>query len=254
MLQSLISAGLLLPFDANNVSAIAPSLSGEIDGWTILQAVQTLEDTEIYQVGRNSREIGALKIARAGHPTAKRALEHEARVLSHLDSVVAPRLLSFGCWNFRPYLITEWFAGSDVGKACAELRVGAHADSRHALLAVTIAVLRAYAALHDRGVIHGDVHPGNVLLDRRGSVKLLDFGAARIVGGDELETGLRPGVSFFFEPELAKAARAGGSLPFPTPQGRTVLISRVDLFSTDGGILSRFHRREKRNASTDCRR
>ncbi len=234
VLQSLIGAGLLVPFDATNAPAIAPSLSGKIDGWTILQPVQTMEDTEIYQVRRNSREIAALKIGRVGHPTAARALEHEVRVLSCLDSVVAPRLLSFGCWNSRPYLMTEWFVGSDAGKVCAEFRARLGPDRKHDLLTVTSAILRAYAALHDRGVIHGDIHARNVLVDRHRCAKILDFGAAWIVGKNKLETAPRPGVGFFFEPELAEAARAGASLPSPTPQGEQYSLAALIYFLLTG--------------------
>lgn len=234
VLQSLIGAGLLVAFEAANAPAVAPSLSGKIDGWTILQPVQTMEDTEIYQVRRNSREIAALKIGRPGHPTAARVLEHEVRVLSRLDSLVAPRLLSFGCWNSRPYLMTEWFSGSDAGKVCAEFRARTDPHRKHDLLTVTSAILRTYAALHDRGVIHGDVHARNVLFDRHHYAKILDFGAARIVGKNTLETAPRPGVGFFFEPELAQAARAGASLPSPTPRGEQYSLGALIYFLLTG--------------------
>lgn len=234
VLESLIGAGLLIPFDANSASTVARCLSGQIDGWTILEPVQTMEDTEIYQVRRSSGDLAALKIARAAHPASARALEHEACVLSRLNSRVAPRLLSFGLWSSRPYLMTQWFSGSDVGRACGEFRARSDSDSRHSLLGVTGAVLRAYAAIHDRGVIHGDVHARNVLLDRHNSVKILDFGAALIVGNAEIETAHRPGVSFFFEPELAEAVRAGTILPLPTAEGEQYSLAALLYFLLTG--------------------
>lgn len=236
MLQSLIEATFLVPHDAASASAIAPSLSpsGEIDGWTILRPVQTMEDTEVYRVRSDSLETAALKIGRANHPAAACAVEHEAHVLSRLDAAVAPRLLSFGYWNSRPYLVTEWFAGTDVAKVCGEFRARSEADSKHALLAVTSAVLRAYATLHHSGVIHGDVHPRNVLLDRRRSVKVLDFGTARILGSDKIGAAARPGVSFFFEPELAEAIRADACPPLPSAQGEQYSLAALIYFLLTG--------------------
>ena len=48
--------------------------------------------------------------------------------------------------------------------------------------AVALAVLDAYAAVHERGVLHGDVHAGNVLLRPDGTVTLIDFGLAQVSG------------------------------------------------------------------------
>ena len=236
MLHSLIQAGYLVPLDAENVSAIPPSLSRtvEIAGWTVLQFVQAMEDTEIWQVRRNPGEIAALKIGRAGHPRATRALEHEARVLSRLDSAVGSRLLSAGFWDSRPYLMTEWLAGTDAGKVCSELRARNDVASKHAILIVTSAILRTYAALHDCGVIHGDVHGRNVLIDPQQSAKILDFGAARIVGRDKIGAASRAGVSFFFEPELARAVRAGSYPPLPTALGEQYSIGALIYFLLTG--------------------
>lgn len=229
VLQSLIQAGYLVPFDAKSVSTIAPSLSRtvEIAGWAVLQLVQTMDDTEIYQVRRNPGEIAAVKIGRAGHPMATHAIEHEAHVLSRLDSAVGPRLLSAGFWDSRPYLMTEWFTGTDAEKVCSEFRARNDAASKHAMLIVTSAILRTYAALHDCGVIHGDVHARNVLIDPQQSVKILDFGAARIVGRDKIGAAPRAGLSFFFEPELAEAVRASSHTPLPTAQGEQYSIGAL---------------------------
>ncbi|MBL1065269.1 serine/threonine-protein kinase [Streptomyces sp. 7-21] len=70
----------------------------------------------------------------------------------------------------------------------------------------------ALAALHEEGIVHCDVKPANVGLTRRGTAKLLDFGAAYRVGGTETVTANGP---FSFTPDFAAPELARGSIPRP---------------------------------------
>jgi serine/threonine protein kinase len=70
----------------------------------------------------------------------------------------------------------------------------------------------ALAALHDAGIVHCDVKPANIGLTRRGSAKLLDFGAAYRVGGAETITVNGP---FSFTPDYAAPELARGNVPRP---------------------------------------
>ncbi len=81
-------------------------------------------------------------------------------------------------------------------------------SGRPALLDLCCKVASAYARLHERGIHHGDVHTGNVLAGRDGSVRLLDFGYSRRAGDSgDLGRAPRAGVPFFYEPEHAAAMR-----------------------------------------------
>ena len=57
-------------------------------------------------------------------------------------------------------------------------------SSRLERLRLCLEVARCYAVLHDRGVLHIDVHPKNVLADHTGSCRLIDFGFARVAQPD----------------------------------------------------------------------
>ncbi|WP_155059675.1 serine/threonine-protein kinase [Streptomyces blattellae] len=70
----------------------------------------------------------------------------------------------------------------------------------------------ALAALHDAGVVHCDVKPANIGLSRRGTAKLLDFGAAYRVGGTDTITANGP---FSFTPDYAAPELARGNVPRP---------------------------------------
>jgi serine/threonine-protein kinase len=63
-------------------------------------------------------------------------------------------------------------------------------------------VLDALEHAHERGVIHRDIKPANVMLTRQGRVKVMDFGIARLVGGQRLtSTGAAVGTPSYMSPE-----------------------------------------------------
>jgi hypothetical protein len=208
LLEGLIAAGFLVEEGTEEAAGILPSLQpGEtLAGFEVLECVQTAEDTELYQV-RGPDGFAALKIER--RPGLADGLEWEAAVLEHLGGGVAPRRLGSGQRDGRRYLALEWCPGIDAATAAAELR---RTGDRSGLLALCRAIAAAYAGLHGRGVVHGDVHPRNVLAAADGGVRLIDFGLAR---WDEAPAALprpgRGGIAFFYEPEYARAVRAGRS-------------------------------------------
>src|SRR5262249_5905735 len=152
----------------------------------VVRRERWMEDTEVYlvrgaapQAVAGGREL-ALKLARQpsgpGGEVAER-LRREAAVLHYLNSAAVPRLAAAGCWQGRSFVAAEWWHGVDVAKAASELREGG-AGLRLQLLALCRSVVEAYAGVHARGVLHGDVHPHNILVNGEGEVRLVDFGAA----------------------------------------------------------------------------
>lgn len=228
VLQALIADELLVPADSIGSLNTGQSFAGGalIDGWTILRCMQTMEDTELYQTRDANGRFAALKIARSASGPARSAIEHEARILTHLDNSVTPLLLGQGESEGRAYVVIEWCGGTDAYSAAAEFRERKDYESRARLLNLAVHILDAYARLHEQGVVHGDVHPQNLLVDRSGAVKIIDFGYARSVaerthaaGSDPSGRGNRGGVSFFFEPEFAHAALHDNRLPAASFQG-----------------------------------
>lgn len=235
MIQSLLAAGFLAEEGSVEADDIQPSLvpGEEIAGFEVLGCVQTLEDTELYQV-RTGERAAALKIERSaaagreGHGGA--LFEREAAILRHLDGAGAPRLLATGNFDGRRWLATDWCPGIDATSAAAELRRGEiYPGGQHStgLLALCREILAAYAGLHERGVIHGDVHPRNLLVAGDGRVQLVDFGLALWEGEGELGRPRRAGVAFYYEPEAAAAMRSGARMPPPTRAGEQHAVAAL---------------------------
>jgi eukaryotic-like serine/threonine-protein kinase len=210
LLESLLQAGLLLPADSQEAIAIRPFFEpGErADGYEVTRCLYLLDDTEIYQVKREDGNLAVLKLLRQGaNPTALQMFARETAILRHLDGRNNPVLFDSGMLGDRPYLLLEWCEGQPATKVAEDLR-DAPANARPALLQLCLRVLDAYAHLHAQDVLHGDVHPGNILVTDDGSVKIIDYGIAAWQGLDEMGVSPRGGVSFFFEPEYARALLA----------------------------------------------
>ncbi len=243
LLQTLLNAGLLVPEGDAGAAAIQPSLlvGEEIAGFTIVECIQGLEDTELYQVRRGAT-TAALKIERPAAAGRTGLFEREAAILEHLDGHGDPRLLASGETDGRRYLAIKWLSGVDADFAADELR---RSGDRAGLSRLCRGVARAYASLHEQGVIHGDVHPRNVLVDADGSVRLIDFGIARWDGAPEgLARIGRGGVAFFFEPEYASAVLAESQPPEASLHGEQYGVAAL-LYRLATGVHCRDFSLEK---------
>jgi serine/threonine protein kinase len=214
-----VDSRVLVPAGSDEEKEIRPQFeSGEtFAGWKVVRCASLIEDSEIYQLRRGD-EVAALKIARVTTKGLQAAFDNELAVLRHLDGGgIAPRLLDSGVHEERPYLILEWVPGVDSGVAAAQRR-----HDRASLIDLCASIAAVYAELHARGVLHGDVHPRNVLAGER--VTLVDFGYSRIA--DRPSPGGRAGITYFFEPELFAARREGIQLP-PSPRGEQYSVAAL---------------------------
>lgn len=76
-----------------------------------------------------------------------------------------------------------------------------------AALAIAAELLDALAAVHDAGIVHRDIKPGNLFLQRDGTLKILDFGVARLrdeLKKSETATGTLLGTPAYMAPEQAR--------------------------------------------------
>jgi len=104
----------------------------------------------------------------------------------------------------RPYLVMEYLPGGSLDARLAAGRI----DRAQAMEWLDQAA-RALDAAHSRGVVHRDVKPGNLLLDKDDNVCVADFGIARAAGVDSnTQTGVILGTAGYLAPEQATGGRA----------------------------------------------
>jgi len=105
----------------------------------------------------------------------------------------------------RPYLVMEYLSGGSL----RDLLRREGAQPPHRAFAWLEEAGRALDAAHRAGVVHRDVKPANLLLDRNGDVHVADFGIASAVGMDSLTvTGTVLGTAGYLAPEQARGDRA----------------------------------------------
>jgi eukaryotic-like serine/threonine-protein kinase len=105
----------------------------------------------------------------------------------------------------RPYIVMEYLSGGSLDDVLREQ--GAQAPQR--VFRWLEQAARALDAAHALGVVHRDVKPGNLLLDREGDVHVADFGIASAAGMDSLTmTGTVLGTAGYLSPEQAQGERA----------------------------------------------
>ena len=67
---------------------------------------------------------------------------------------------------------------------------------------IAIKLARGVAALHRAGIIHRDIKPDNVILEREGSLKLIDLGVVRVPGMEDFPPNDIPGTAAYMAPEM----------------------------------------------------
>ena len=231
MLKRFVDAGLLVEPGSERARLISALLADgdRIADWEVVTCIQVLDDVELYQV-RSIATPGlaaAVKIARRDDNSIAAMLAREARTLALLGGSTSPRLLEEGVHEERHFVAMEWRAGVNVHHAAHELRASHQPADRARLLQLLRAIADAYAELHDRGVIHGDVHERNLLASASGSVTLLDFGLARRVDDIGRRSVPRGGVARYFEPEYATAQRDDTPTPIATVAGEQYSVAAL---------------------------
>jgi serine/threonine protein kinase len=111
-----------------------------------------------------------------------------------------------GDGGVMPYIVMEYVEGKPLGSVLQEDTRQFGAMPADKALKVTADVLAALETSHEMGLVHRDIKPGNVMMTKRGVVKVMDFGIARAMQSgvtSMTQTGMVVGTPQYLSPEQA---------------------------------------------------
>ncbi|MBC8105709.1 MAG: serine/threonine protein kinase [Anaerolineae bacterium] len=139
------------------------------------------------------KRIVALKVIRSIliTPPLVRRFEFEAEILGRLQHPGIAQIYEAGTADSgsgpQPYFAMELVRGPRLDRYAADKRL-----STSQRIDLLIRLCEAVQYAHQRGVIHRDLKPGNILVDESGQPKILDFGVARVTDADVQAASIQP--------------------------------------------------------------
>lgn len=134
--------------------------------------------------------------------------EREAQAVAELSHPHMVSVYDYGRDGDVHFIVMEFVEGEDLKTLLR--RVGAIEESRAREIGAQVCEVLAYA--HDRGIVHRDIKPQNIMLTPQGEVKVTDFGIARALAGSSItETGTVLGSVQYLSPEQARGLGVGRS-------------------------------------------
>jgi serine/threonine-protein kinase len=182
-------------------------LAGQVLGhYRVISLIGTGGMGQVYlaEDPRLSRQV-ALKVIAPGQIGEGRSRSlREARAASALDHPNVCTIHDVGEDGSWCYIAMQYVEGVSLAEV-----IGGRPLPLHRLLLIAHQVADALSAAHERGVIHCDIKPRNIIITSRGQAKVLDFGLARLLAPTSAETTRSAGVGgtpAYMSPEQARGA------------------------------------------------
>ncbi len=171
----------------------------QIDRYRILGLLGKGAMGRVYRaVDEQGHEV-AIKLLRSNAPGQVRRFQREAQVLARIEHEQVCRIYEIAEDNGRPFIAMQLINGESLRKLAPVLSIEVKVD-------IVAQAALALQAAHDLGVIHRDVKPSNIMVERgtEGKLKayMLDFGISRLVEATSSTlTGTVIGTPAFIAPE-----------------------------------------------------
>ncbi len=196
--------------DARPIPAPGSAAPARIGRYTILRVLGEGGMGTVYEAGQESpKRTVALKVIRAGYlsPELLRRFTQESQVLGRLQHPGIAQVYEAGMakderGHERPFFAMEFIKGVPLTEYVNKKGLGTR-ERLELIAKVCDAVYHA----HQKGVIHRDLKPGNILVDESGQPKILDFGIARATDSDIQQTTLQTDIGQLI-----------GTIPYMSPE------------------------------------
>lgn len=165
-----------------------PLAAGAIEqflpGFRLIRLLARGGFAEVWEAEQTSlgRKV-AVKILRhelLGQEQMVQLFENEARVLARLNHSNVVQVIDRGSSSRGPYFVMEYLEGETLQEMLSRGTL-----SRDRALQILLHAVRGLAYAHRNNVVHRDVKPANILVSRRGQVKIGDFGIAAVKAATE---------------------------------------------------------------------
>ncbi|MBW2465312.1 MAG: serine/threonine protein kinase, partial [Deltaproteobacteria bacterium] len=188
-----------------------------------------------------------------GRPGLVERLEREALLVQGVEHRAVRRVHEYGTTDDGvPFLVSELLEGESLDERLSREPALTAAD----MLQITIDILDGLEAVHAAGVVHRDLKPDNIFIDRDAAPKIIDFGVSKgaLAGPALTTTGEILGTPVFMSPEQADHAK--GATPAADVYGMATLRGAEPRHASVGGGLRRSRpagRRAARGSFCPCR-
>ncbi len=132
-----------------------------------------------------------------------RRFRNESKAIAVLSHPNIVRIFDVGYENDMQYIVMEYIDGITLKEYIEQQGLLKWRDCVH----FTIQILRALQLAHDRGIVHRDIKPQNVMLMSDGSIKVMDFGIAMFSRQDHTLSEKTMGSVHYVSPEQARGTR-----------------------------------------------
>jgi len=197
----------------------------------------------------------ALKVLHALGSTLEgvKILRREAKILKRLFHEGIVKVYGYEKIDDDHCLVMEFAEGEDLGKILD--KKGCLPIKRAILIAYRVCDALAHA--HSKGIIHRDIKPQNIIVDRRGNIKITDFALARALSSSIASLATGPiGTPYYISPEQAESQK-GDERSDIYSLGVVLyhmLTGRVPFEATDMSVVLDKHRHEEPVSVNDLRK
>jgi serine/threonine-protein kinase len=130
--------------------------------------------------------------------------KNEAMAAGRLNHPNIVAVYEYGESDDTAYIAMEFVQSTPLGAMLA----GAPLQPRATVMSWMAQLLKALEYAHGKGVVHRDIKPDNLLVDRDGQLKITDFGIARIESSTLTQVGMMVGTPCYMSPEQFRGERA----------------------------------------------
>ena len=148
----------------------------------------------------------AIKSCGSADKETRERFYREAEIAGNLDHPNIVRVFDLFIENETPYLVQELLEGEDLDERIERREPTSFAEK----LFYLIQIARGLDYAHARGVIHRDIKPANIRVLDDGTVKILDFGIAKLAhyASDLTQQGMAVGTAAYLAPEQIRGEKA----------------------------------------------